>query len=763
MHTQVALFWVAWAFVAEKAGNDKLTDRVFTKGIEQGAAPKDLLVSRQRHFHRRLARRCLKAQETPKNKKAASPDHDQSSPSSGAPPAPSAAHDAPLELPAPRASSAATPSQQRAAAAPAVAAPAPAAAVPMNGAQSKLSMAGTAADALSAMFDDSSSFAAPPPVPVAAPAPAPAARAPAVAPTFAVAPTPGVAKKTTFAVLGDENGGGGGGRRGGPPEHRAVAAKTPAAGAGRRRGLAPLAPSQTPDAGLGGGGAAAPVTGKRGGAKTPFGGGPMSVVAPTPAARRFDEDVTINTRTALKAMGDIFGKGSNGDDNDSDCGFGGGGEKGGGGDMFGWGDSFGPVVGAGGAAAQPAPFALRLLSAAMEEGEGDDDSGSNEKDRSPRPCLPFALAEETPERNDHGSGGGRGGGDGDSGLRPRGLAAGGAGLHGSCAENRRSGGLEGAVSPSTTGFAIYSDEAPATAPSPSVGFAIYSDEAPATAPSPSVGFAVYSDEAPAAVLAPAPERGGGFQIFCDDGGSPQLPRAAAASTAASAHASATPARALLVKALLPTAKSTPRASPAESPSRLNTMRGALAPGNAASLHRSAVAAGSSRRRQTVDPSALADMLKELVTPKKGSGGGGGDGGGGDSGAHGGRDRRRETIGEGIGAVLLAMGITPQKPAAAPAALTASVQKRRLCAEFASPSLLRGPLQGSLHQVAGGPKTSPLAPTPRSASGASTAASGRRRAAAAAAPLPLCTATRRETADPAALLEMLAQFRDGDDE
>jgi hypothetical protein len=31
---RVALFWVAWAFVNEKAGNDKFTDKLFVKGIE---------------------------------------------------------------------------------------------------------------------------------------------------------------------------------------------------------------------------------------------------------------------------------------------------------------------------------------------------------------------------------------------------------------------------------------------------------------------------------------------------------------------------------------------------------------------------------------------------------------------------------------------------------------------------------------------------------------------------------------------------------
>lgn len=32
---KVALFWVAWAFVAEKAGNDQLADRLYEKGTHR--------------------------------------------------------------------------------------------------------------------------------------------------------------------------------------------------------------------------------------------------------------------------------------------------------------------------------------------------------------------------------------------------------------------------------------------------------------------------------------------------------------------------------------------------------------------------------------------------------------------------------------------------------------------------------------------------------------------------------------------------------
>ena len=51
-----ALFWVAWAFVAEKAQNYKLTDQIFQKGIRKLAEPKDMLQKRYQQFQRRLAR-----------------------------------------------------------------------------------------------------------------------------------------------------------------------------------------------------------------------------------------------------------------------------------------------------------------------------------------------------------------------------------------------------------------------------------------------------------------------------------------------------------------------------------------------------------------------------------------------------------------------------------------------------------------------------------------------------------------------------------
>jgi hypothetical protein len=40
---KLALYWIAWAFVAEKAENFKLTDDIFQKGIRHLAEPKDTL------------------------------------------------------------------------------------------------------------------------------------------------------------------------------------------------------------------------------------------------------------------------------------------------------------------------------------------------------------------------------------------------------------------------------------------------------------------------------------------------------------------------------------------------------------------------------------------------------------------------------------------------------------------------------------------------------------------------------------------------
>eukprot|EP00596_Hydrurales_sp_CCMP1899_P011260 CAMPEP_0119048452 /NCGR_PEP_ID=MMETSP1177-20130426/58902_1 /TAXON_ID=2985 /ORGANISM="Ochromonas sp, Strain CCMP1899" /LENGTH=137 /DNA_ID=CAMNT_0007024329 /DNA_START=404 /DNA_END=814 /DNA_ORIENTATION=- len=56
---KVALFWIAWAFVAEKNLNFKLADQIFQKGMRRQCEPKDMLTKRYQQFQRRLARQYL--------------------------------------------------------------------------------------------------------------------------------------------------------------------------------------------------------------------------------------------------------------------------------------------------------------------------------------------------------------------------------------------------------------------------------------------------------------------------------------------------------------------------------------------------------------------------------------------------------------------------------------------------------------------------------------------------------------------------------
>jgi hypothetical protein len=56
---KVALFWIAWAFVAEKFDNFKLADQIFQKAIKKQAEPKDVLQKRYQQFQRRMARHFL--------------------------------------------------------------------------------------------------------------------------------------------------------------------------------------------------------------------------------------------------------------------------------------------------------------------------------------------------------------------------------------------------------------------------------------------------------------------------------------------------------------------------------------------------------------------------------------------------------------------------------------------------------------------------------------------------------------------------------
>jgi len=68
---KVSLFWIAWAFVAEKAENFKLTDQIFTKGLKKQAEPRDLLQKRYQQFQRRMARHLINTQEAEADRAAA--------------------------------------------------------------------------------------------------------------------------------------------------------------------------------------------------------------------------------------------------------------------------------------------------------------------------------------------------------------------------------------------------------------------------------------------------------------------------------------------------------------------------------------------------------------------------------------------------------------------------------------------------------------------------------------------------------------------
>jgi hypothetical protein len=60
---RVALFWIAWAFVAEKYDNFKLADQIFQKAVKKQAEPKDILQKRYQQFQRRMARHFLNKME----------------------------------------------------------------------------------------------------------------------------------------------------------------------------------------------------------------------------------------------------------------------------------------------------------------------------------------------------------------------------------------------------------------------------------------------------------------------------------------------------------------------------------------------------------------------------------------------------------------------------------------------------------------------------------------------------------------------------
>ncbi|KAL7463790.1 hypothetical protein ACHAXS_004152 [Conticribra weissflogii] len=58
---KVSLFWVAWAWVAEKSEDYNFTEEIFQEALSVGAEPKQFLELRQKQFLRRMSRHWLNA------------------------------------------------------------------------------------------------------------------------------------------------------------------------------------------------------------------------------------------------------------------------------------------------------------------------------------------------------------------------------------------------------------------------------------------------------------------------------------------------------------------------------------------------------------------------------------------------------------------------------------------------------------------------------------------------------------------------------
>ena len=56
---KVALFWVAWAWLAEKRGDFSFCEKIFQKALRVGAEPKKFLLEREKQFLRRMSRHWL--------------------------------------------------------------------------------------------------------------------------------------------------------------------------------------------------------------------------------------------------------------------------------------------------------------------------------------------------------------------------------------------------------------------------------------------------------------------------------------------------------------------------------------------------------------------------------------------------------------------------------------------------------------------------------------------------------------------------------
>ncbi|KAH8069080.1 hypothetical protein JL721_6291 [Aureococcus anophagefferens] len=63
---ELALFWVARAFVAEKAGDFTEAESLFARGAALNARPRDMLAKRRREFDRRMRRHWLTEAESRK-------------------------------------------------------------------------------------------------------------------------------------------------------------------------------------------------------------------------------------------------------------------------------------------------------------------------------------------------------------------------------------------------------------------------------------------------------------------------------------------------------------------------------------------------------------------------------------------------------------------------------------------------------------------------------------------------------------------------
>ncbi len=61
---QVAIFWIAWAFVAEKDSDFPFAEQIFKKGISKKAEPLQMLKLRHQQFQRRMSRHWLNSSKT---------------------------------------------------------------------------------------------------------------------------------------------------------------------------------------------------------------------------------------------------------------------------------------------------------------------------------------------------------------------------------------------------------------------------------------------------------------------------------------------------------------------------------------------------------------------------------------------------------------------------------------------------------------------------------------------------------------------------